>query len=60
MIPLVKYFWKNGYTRMIGVTTNMVTVIRTEVAVATWASESATDAEDEVELMALTELAALI
>ena len=43
-----------------GVTTKMVTVIRTEVAVATCANESATDAEDDVELIAFMELAALI
>lgn len=34
MIPLVKYLWKNGYTSMIGITTNIVTVIRIDVALA--------------------------
>ena len=34
IIPLVKYRWKNGYTRTIGTTTIMVTVIRVVTAFA--------------------------
>jgi hypothetical protein len=50
MIPLVKYFWKNGYTRMMGVTTKIVTVILTEVDVDACAKVLAMEAVDEVEL----------
>ena len=61
IIPFVKYLWKNGYTRMIGVTTMMVTVIRTEVVVAACASVAAADAELPVLLITdFSELAELI
>lgn len=33
IIPFTKYFWKNGYTNKIGITTTTATVILTEVAV---------------------------
>ena len=61
MIPLVKNLWKNGYTRMIGVTTTMVTVIRIEVAVWECARLAARLADD-VELLtrAFKELAWLM
>jgi hypothetical protein len=58
MIPLTKYLWKIGYTKSIGATTTIVTVIRMEVAVAACAKDAAMD-EALVELLtsALSELA---
>ena len=61
MIPFTKYLWNIGYTRSIGATTTMVTVIRMDVAVAACASEAASDAAFPVLLTnALSELAWLI
>ena len=61
IIPFVKYLWKNGYTNMIGVITIMVTVIRTEVVVADWASACCADAELPTLLIAaFSELAELM
>ena len=50
MIPLTKYFWKNGYTIIIGRTTITVIVIR--ILVAVWVVAAA--AARELELLVLT------
>lgn len=44
MIPFTKYLWKIGYTRIIGITTIIVTVIRTLVGVWLVATAAAMDA----------------
>ena len=44
MMPFTKYFWKIGYTRRIGATTTIVTVIRMDVAVAACARDAASEA----------------
>ena len=58
MMPLVKKRWKNGYTNSIGMTTTIVTVMRTDVAVCALARLAAMDAVELVLLIkALSELA---
>ena len=44
MIPFTKYLWKIGYTRIIGITTIIVTVIRTLEGVWLVATAAAMDA----------------
>ena len=58
IIPLVKNLWKMGYTRRIGVTTTIVTVIRMDVAVEACARLAAiASAEEELFTSAFKELA---
>lgn len=57
IMPFTKYFWKNGYTIMIGSTTITVIVIRMLVAVCVVAAAAASELELLVFASADNELA---